>query len=117
MDAANKLAWSAHSKNAVKAILVRTQKNDDLFFDGMLPRLYKYSQRPIKVTRFFELITLIEKNKLWPEVKKWTGGDELTVPVRIQVDTLLLNAVKIALYELANQQQLGNAQLRHNNLL
>lgn len=39
MEAANKLARSARSKKAEKAILVRTQKNDDLFFDGMLPRL------------------------------------------------------------------------------
>lgn len=39
MDAANKLARSAHSKKAVKAILVCTRKNDDLFFDGMLPKL------------------------------------------------------------------------------
>jgi site-specific DNA-methyltransferase (adenine-specific) len=39
MEAASKLARAAQSKKAVKAILVRTKKNDDLFFDGMLPRL------------------------------------------------------------------------------
>ena len=39
MEAASKLARSAHSKKAAKAILVRTQKSDDLFSDGMLPRL------------------------------------------------------------------------------
>lgn len=39
MEAASKLARSAHSKKAAKAILVRIQKSDDLFSDGMLPRL------------------------------------------------------------------------------
>lgn len=39
MDAAAKLARAAHSKKASKAILVRTHKSDDLFSEGLLPRL------------------------------------------------------------------------------
>ena len=39
MDAANKLAKAANSKKATKAILVRTHKGDDLFSEGLLPRL------------------------------------------------------------------------------
>lgn len=39
MEAANKLARAAHSKKATKAILVRTHKSDDLFSEGLLPRL------------------------------------------------------------------------------
>lgn len=39
IDAANKLTRAAHSKKAAKAILVRTQKDDGLFSEGMLPRM------------------------------------------------------------------------------
>lgn len=39
MEAASKLARAANSKKAPKAILVRTQKDESLFSDGMLPRM------------------------------------------------------------------------------
>lgn len=39
LDAANKLARAALSKNTQKAVLVRTHKDNDLFAEGMLPRL------------------------------------------------------------------------------
>lgn len=39
MEAASKLARAASSKKATKAILVRTQKDNDLFADGILPRM------------------------------------------------------------------------------
>lgn len=39
MEAASKLARAASSKKATKAILVRTQKGNDLFADGILPRM------------------------------------------------------------------------------
>ncbi len=39
MEAASKLARAANSKNSTKAILVRTKKNDDLFFNEKLPTL------------------------------------------------------------------------------
>lgn len=39
MEAASKLARAANSKKATKAILVRTQKDNDLFADGILPRM------------------------------------------------------------------------------
>ena len=54
--------------------------------------------RPVKITRFFELLQIIEDNNLWPEVQKYMGGKDLELPVRIQLDVLLLNAIKLALH-------------------
>lgn len=39
MEAASKLARAANSKKVAKAILVRTQKDDGLFPDGVLPKM------------------------------------------------------------------------------
>jgi len=78
-----------------------TQSNSDHVADEeeILQIYTNMNSRYIKVAHFFDLIEIIEKNNLWPEIRNRIGGKELDVPVRIVIDTLLLNAVKLALYE------------------
>lgn len=60
-------------------------------------KLYPGRSREIKASRFYEMVEILNRYELWDDVRRYT--DSVSPDVRIRIDTILLNAVKLAVHE------------------